>query len=447
MKEARKIVMSFFALAVAAVLIFFAIACGGESNGGGGGETGGNDVPENVQSLEVLNPRPTNDDLYFPGDTLNVSQVIIRITFDDGSTKTVSAGRTEGMTVSPTEFKAGDKTVTVSYGGKSTSFDVNVISSELSEVAVDLGVTPTTYASGTAIDLSGITVTAKYGTEYSREVDDWVIVDKEKTPEVVYDDPSALELDDGDYTFVVRYGGVDSASFDISVFNGYVVEAEHFRDKWALDSSNNVIESDDNLPEVGESYVERISKPGYHGSATIDHLAPGIVSNPSIEPASDGAYAGQIDQGSVFAFHIYSDVDRTADVILRASSGAINTCVPGQAWTPTSMKDIQFNKLFDVTFTQAGSDEATPVQINDDVILSGGDLDDVGGEGNNGLLWVNWQDVVFGRVDLKQGDNVFTITIKQTNEVTHSSNPDGPGGNASANLDRLEVRFVDEADA
>lgn len=439
MKEARKIVMSFFALAVAAVLIFFAIACGGESNGGGGGETGGNDVPENVQSLEVLNPRPTNDDLYFPGDTLNVSQVIIRITFDDGSTKTVSAGRTEGMTVSPTEFKAGDKTVTVSYGGKSTSFDVNVISSELSEVAVDLGVTPTTYASGTAIDLSGITVTAKYGTEYSREVDDWVIVDKEKTPEVVYDDPSALELDDGDYTFVVRYGGVDSASFDISVFNGYVVEAENIKDKWILSDGKVVENPDFTEPADGESYMERITTTGTNAGTLEDGIAPGSVRK-STEPASGGAYLGEVKKGAVFAFHVWSDVDRKAEVILRASSGQIEIA-PNSGWSPTKMADMQFNQVFSVTYAPAGG-EASPVNIDDDVILKGGSTDNPAGDM---LLWVNWMDVTFGEVDLKHGDNVFTFTV--ISNLTHASSPNGPGGSCAANVDRLEVRFLDEADA
>ena len=76
--------------------------------------------------------------------------------------------------------------------------------------------------------------------------------------------------------------------------------------------------------------------------------------------------------------------------------------------------------------------------IEDSVILPGGSTDNPSGDN---LLWVKWEDVVFGEVDLKQGDNVFTFTVIST--LTHASGDNGPGGSCAANIDRLEVKFVD----
>lgn len=432
MEKTKKVLMSVLVLAFTAVLLFFAVACG-ETNDGpvdGGKEP----TTVNVVSLEILEDGA--EDIYFIGDSVNANRIVVRAELDNGKKETFVAGNKEGCTVEPTTFAAGDDKVTVTYGGKSTSFDINLIESALSEVEISLGVIPTTYASGATIDLSGISVTAKYGTEYSRAVDDWTLVDKTSDPEKVYDDPSALELADGDYEFVVRYGGVDSESFDISVFNGYVVEAENIQDKYYLNNGA-IAENPDYVAPEGESYMERINPTGTNEGTLEDGVAPGSVRKAE-EPASGGAYLGEVKNGAVFAFHIWSDVDRKAEVILRASSGQIEQCVPGATWTPTRMADMQFNQVFSVNFTPAGGTE-TSIDIDDSVVLPGGELEDV--DGVNSLLWVNWQDVTFGEVDLKQGDNVFTFTV--ISELQHASSPNGPGGSCAANIDRLEVKFID----
>ena len=134
------------------------------------------------------------------------------------------------------------------------------------------------------------------------------------------------------------------------------------------------------------------------------------------------------------------NIEEEAEVILRASSGQIEIA-PNSGWSPTKMADMQFNQVFSVTYAPAGG-EASPVNIDDNVILKGGSTDNPAGDM---LLWVNWMDVTFGEVDLKHGDNVFTFTV--ISNLTHASSPNGPGGSCAANVDRLEVRFLDEADA
>ena len=61
---------------------------------------------------------------YYIGDSFDSSGIKLTVTYSDGSTKTV----TSGYTVSGFDStSAGTKTVTVSYGGKSSSFSVKVI--------------------------------------------------------------------------------------------------------------------------------------------------------------------------------------------------------------------------------------------------------------------------------------------------------------------------------
>ncbi|MEI3536079.1 MAG: hypothetical protein V8R16_04915 [Bacilli bacterium] len=54
-------------------------------------------------------------------------------------------------------------------------------------------------------------------------------------------------------------------------------------------------------------------------------------------------------------------------------------------------------------------------------------------------IWVNWQSVVFGEMNLKKGDNIIyvelTNAIAYTGEFTQSS--------GTINIDKFEVSFKD----
>lgn len=133
----------------------------------------------------------------------------------------------------------------------------------------------------------------------------------------------------------------------------------------------------------------------------------------------------------MFAFHIWSDVEREADIILRAASGLLEQDY-NNSWAPIVMGDMQFNRLFNVTYSNS-SVENQPIAIGDDVILEGGSTENPNGDW---LLWVGWKDVVFGSVTLKPGDNVFTFTVTSDYKNCHNSS-------CAANVDRMEVRFKD----
>ncbi len=68
----------------------------------------------------VSNPSKTT---YYIGDTLNTSGLNLKLTYSDGSTKTITSGFT---TSGFSSTSAGTKTVTVTYEGKTTTFNVTV---------------------------------------------------------------------------------------------------------------------------------------------------------------------------------------------------------------------------------------------------------------------------------------------------------------------------------
>ena len=75
-----------------------------------------------ILSSLTIATKPTKI-VYEIGESLNTSGLILKLTYSDGSTKNVTSGFTVSGFSSET---AGNKTVTVSYGGKTTSFAVTV---------------------------------------------------------------------------------------------------------------------------------------------------------------------------------------------------------------------------------------------------------------------------------------------------------------------------------
>ena len=145
------------------------------------------------------------------------------------------------------------------------------------------------------------------------------------------------------------------------------------------------------------NYVVPNTKYGFEASNESKY----IVSKAS-EPASGDAYVGEFNAvGKGLTLHYNAKTSRKANLYIAASSGVI---AAGSGWTPTSMKDIQINQMLSVSVNN------NPVTIADDVILPGGTIEDVG-EGNNGLLWVNWKVVNLGEFEFVAGDNSIYIEI------------------------------------
>ncbi len=102
------------------------------------------------------NPTKTN---YYVGDSLSTSGLTLTAKYSDNSTKTISSG----FTCTPTTLNAtGNQTITVSYGGKSTTFTVYVTAVSLSSISVKTNPTKTSYYVGDTLNIAGLTLTATY---------------------------------------------------------------------------------------------------------------------------------------------------------------------------------------------------------------------------------------------------------------------------------------------
>ncbi len=77
--------------------------------------------PETVSSISVAT-QPTKTE-YYVGDSFDSAGLAIKVVMSDGTTKTITSGFTIAK---PDMTTSGTKTVNVSYGGKTTSFTINV---------------------------------------------------------------------------------------------------------------------------------------------------------------------------------------------------------------------------------------------------------------------------------------------------------------------------------
>jgi hypothetical protein len=138
--------------AILAVFGLVLAGCGGGSTPGDSGNT--------VTKITVTNA-PTKTE-YAIGDTIDLTGMTVTVVYKDGSTGTltITAGNISGFDSST----AGNKTVTVTYGGKTATFTVNVLSAgtTLVSIAVTTPPTKTQYNMGEDLDLTGMVVTASY---------------------------------------------------------------------------------------------------------------------------------------------------------------------------------------------------------------------------------------------------------------------------------------------
>lgn len=101
-------------------------------------------------------PSKTN---YYTGETLNTSGLVLNLAYNNGTTGTA----TSGFTCSPSTLSAsGTQTITVSYGGKTTAFTVNVTAVELESVSIKTVPTKTNYFVGNSLDTTGLVLNLNY---------------------------------------------------------------------------------------------------------------------------------------------------------------------------------------------------------------------------------------------------------------------------------------------
>ena len=399
--KAKKVLTLVLALLLTVMTAVFYAACGETDEPGPGPDPG---LPDDATVVELTISDPPDVTEYYIGETFDPTGMKVKAKWSDGVKLQVNIA---DCTIDPSgPLKAGDRQVTITYGGVSVVQEITLKDDTVSSITVDTGNAPLKAAAGTPMDFSGIVVTAHYADGASRVIGGGYTFEVDGKP---VDDVSALTFSEwGKHTLTVVYGNL---KYDITldIFDGFVIEAENIID------SADVTEEDINFVEKINGVFHSVSKPE--------------------EPASGGAYMGAVFNGDVMRFHVYAEEDCYADVILRASSAYM--LVDGGSWSPVEMGDQQFNRLFEVSYGSAADADADTLErlyVDDDVILTGGRTEQAGGDP---MLYVNWQDVTFGTLPLEKGDNIIELKV-----ITDYVNCKGE--NVACNIDRLEVRYTND---
>ena len=114
-----------------------------------------NNPPATVSSIAIQS-KPTKT-VYTVGEKFDASGLKIKVTMSDGTTKTITSGFT---LTNPDMSKAGTKSVTVTYSGKTASFTITVNNppATVSSVSIQSKPTKTVYTVGEKFDASGLKV-------------------------------------------------------------------------------------------------------------------------------------------------------------------------------------------------------------------------------------------------------------------------------------------------
>lgn len=155
--------------------------------------------PVELESISIASdPRKTS---YNVGDWLDTTGLTLIATYNNGTTEII----TNGFTCSPLILNtAGTQTITVAYGGKTTTFDVTVYEVFLSGISIATEPVKTEYYVGETLDTTGLTLTAFYSNGTTKTIrSDFTCT------------PTKLETS-GSQEITVSYGG-KTASFTVTV--------------------------------------------------------------------------------------------------------------------------------------------------------------------------------------------------------------------------------------
>ncbi|MDR0290567.1 MAG: bacterial Ig-like domain-containing protein [Treponema sp.] len=166
-----------------------------------------------VSKIEVTG-QPTKT-RFATDEQLDLTGLEVTATYSDNSTRTVMV--TTGHITGFNPNTEGEQTLTITYGGKTTTFKVTVIG--LSKIEVTKQPTKTKYAVGEQLDLTGLEVTATYSDTTTETV-------TVTAGHITGFNPNTT----GEQTLTVTYGG-KTATFKVTVIGLSKIEVTKQPDK------------------------------------------------------------------------------------------------------------------------------------------------------------------------------------------------------------------------
>jgi hypothetical protein len=178
--------------------------------GCGGGSPPAGESGKTVTKIAVTDP-PTKTE-YALGETIDLTGMAVTASYSDGSTETVTitAENISGFDSST----VGQKTVTVSYGGKTAEFTVNVIDPNLTVAKPTASPAAGTYTSTQSVTLSTTTAEASiyYTTDGSTPTSD----------STLYSSPISIEKTTTLQAIAIK-DGMDNSSIFTAVYTFFAV--------------------------------------------------------------------------------------------------------------------------------------------------------------------------------------------------------------------------------
>lgn len=209
----------------------------------------------------------------------------------------------------------------------------------------------------------------------------------------------------GEHKFKLKYDDKEINLDPINLYNGYYA------------SATNIIETA-SITENDKYFLEKDS------------------SSPMLKVSSDVGvkYAGEIKKGSNLKFHVYSEKEGYANVVLKVSSAT--TLEGPNPWSPIVTADVKMSEI--MTFSYTNNKGTFNREFDDNLVAKGGRSTKTNENGEiiyDMNLFVNWNELNFGAIYLTKGDNV--VNFNMNGDV-------GSGQNAGINVFSLETLFSEK---
>ena len=366
-----------------------------------------------VASLEVVTqPRKTvyNEGEKFDGAGMTLKAVWSHV--DEETGKNI----VEELTASDVKYSkeplvGGTTYIEVSYENASVKIDIQVKSVEMTGLVVTHLPEVTTLTVDKKFTTKGLVLSAQLADGSTMVIEDGYTVSidgKDVTSEVASE---GVSLTLGSHQVVLSYKD-KTTSFNVEVINGVLhkIEAENVvgTDSYS-EGDKNYIEFNDNMLNSKKTHIRADTS----------------------EPASGGKYLGELNAvGRGFTVHFYSEVATKASFSICISSSVVeeNASKGNNDWNPTKMKDVYLGQVAKMKVNNSD------YKISDSTVVKGGKLDDVGGIHSH--LWVYWQTVDLGQIDLVKGDNKIYIEIYNVMKAAYNL------GDATVNIDYFNFNLT-----
>ena len=201
-------------------------------------------VTNNVIGIEVKNAPTT----CLEGEDLDLNGAKITVTYQNGDTEDIDI--TEDMIENFNKNQVGMQTVTVTYEGMDTTFNVTVRAKTLTGITIITPPTKTTYTEGEDFNPNGMVVKASYDNGTTATITNYTIVDGD-----------SLELDQETVTISYEEGGeLFTATQTIMVVDENILKDDSI---YNIDEEDGIKYIIGILPETQvEEFIEEF-KPGY----------------------------------------------------------------------------------------------------------------------------------------------------------------------------------------